>query len=241
MIEAITLNTEATETMKVDLHCHTEASNDCITPLIQIPDQMLTRGITVQAITDHNEIWGAQKLAELVTLDDKYKDLQVIVGEEISTNEGEIIGLFLTERIAPGLSPEDTVAAIKNQGGLVLLPHAFDPLKRFRLSPVARERIKSDIDIIESFNARISQPKWNDTASLWAAEHDVAQSAGSDAHTLKDIGTAWTLSPKKQINTPEDLLVSLRTSHVQGIWTHPVIAFLYKAWYWIQKKLLKHN
>ncbi len=223
--------------MKVDLHCHTEASNDCVTPLMQFPDKLLARGITVQAITDHNEIWGAQKLAELVAADDKYKELQIIVGEEVSTSEGEIIGLFLTERIAPGLSPEETVAAIKGQGGLVAIPHGFDPLKRFRLSPVARERIKPDIDIIESFNARISQPKWNDAASLWAAEHDRPQSAGSDAHTLKDIGTAWSLTPYRIIKTPEDLIASLKGSNVQGIWTHPVVAFLYKAWYWIQNRL----
>ena len=141
--------------MRLDLHCHSEASADCVTPLASFPARCRARGIRVQAITDHNEVWGAQKLKEMVQ-NSGADDLTIIVGEEVSTREGEIVGLFLNEKIPAGLSPEETVAAIKNQGGLVLLPHGFDPLKRHRLKPEALERVQNDIDIVEVFNARIS-------------------------------------------------------------------------------------
>ncbi len=235
-MEQININQEGHK-IKIDLHCHTEASNDCITPLLEIPQRCLDRGINIQAITDHDQIWGAQKLAQIVEEDPKYKDLTIIIGEEISTVDGEIIGLFLKERIEPGLTAEETVKKIKEQGGLVSLPHGFDPLKRHRLNPIAREKIATQIDIIESFNARVSQTKWNDAASLWAAERQVAQAAGSDSHTYEDIGVAWTEAPYRVIKTPEDLLASLKESTVQGIWTHPVIAFWYKCVYYIRKKL----
>lgn len=215
-------------TMRMDLHCHSEASHDCITPLKAIAARCRAQGIAVQAITDHNQIWGAQKLRDMT----EGSDLTVIVGEEVSTSEGEIIGLFLKERIEPGLSPEETVAQIEAQGGLVLLPHGFDPLKRFRLKEEARRRIAARIDIVEVFNARISRLKWNAAASVWAAEHGLPESAGSDAHTLKDIGTAWVETPLRAIEGPEDLLAALKTteSEVDGDWTHPTIALAYKAW-----------
>ncbi|HEY3474416.1 MAG TPA: PHP domain-containing protein, partial [Anaerolineales bacterium] len=153
--------------MKIDLHCHTEASADCSTPLALFPARCRERGVWVQAITDHNEIWGAQKLQEMVEEQEIKKagfPLTIIVGEEVSTVNGEIIGLFLKERIPAGMSPKETVAAIKEQGGLVLLPHGFDPMKRWRLQPAALETIEDEIDIVETFNARISRPRWNQAA-----------------------------------------------------------------------------
>ena len=213
--------------MRLDLHCHSEASADCITPLEQFPVRCREQGIDVQAITDHNEIWGAQRLKELAG-----DDLTVIVGEEVSTSEGEIIGLFLKEKIPKGLSPEETVAEIKVQGGLVLLPHGFDPAKRYRLRPEARQRIENDIDIVEVFNTRVSRRKWNLAASRWALTHGLPASGGSDAHTLKDIGSAWTDVPARTVDTPESLLEVLQNeaARVDGEWTHPAVALAYKGW-----------
>jgi len=102
--------------MKIDLHCHSEASADCSTPLALFPSRCRERKVWVQAITDHNEIWGAQKLQEMVEEEQGKKTglpLTIIVGEEVSTINGEIIGLFLKERIPAGMSPKETVAAIK--------------------------------------------------------------------------------------------------------------------------------
>jgi predicted metal-dependent phosphoesterase TrpH len=219
--------------MKIDLHCHTEASADCSTPLELFPARCRERGVWVQAITDHDQIWGAQKLQEMVE-EEKLKKagfpLTIIVGEEVSTIYGEIIGLFLKEKIPAGMSPKETVEAIKEQDGLVLLPHGFDPLKRWRLQPAALEMIEDEIDIVETFNARISQLRWNQAAVEWSKVHKRPMSAGSDAHTLADIGSAWVEVPVQQVKTPQDLLTVLESGVPVGEWTHPVIAFAYKFW-----------
>lgn len=212
-------------TMRIDLHCHTEASHDCRTSLTQIPGRCLERKLDVLAVTDHNQIWGAVKLQELVA---DRPDLTVIVGEEVSTREGELIGLFLHEKIPAGLTPEQTVAEIREQGGLVLLPHGFDPLKTHRLRPAALERIADQIDIVEVFNARISRPTWNRAASAWTTQHNRAVSAGSDAHLLLHIGDAWVQAPRRQIVSKDDLLAALREGEVAGNWTHPAFAFMQK-------------
>lgn len=218
--------------MRIDLHCHSEASPDCSTPLDRIPDRCRERGIAVQAITDHNQIWGARKLVELAAEEQStaLPPVKFIVGEEITTRQGELIGLFLQRKVKAGLSPEETVAEIQEQGGLVLLPHGFDPLKRWRLKPDAREDIAGQIDIVETFNTRISQPRWNREAVRWAEEHDTLMSAGSDAHTLADIGSAWVEVPGRRVEKPQDLLSALRGGVPVGKWRHPVVAFLYKLW-----------
>lgn len=226
--------------MKMDLHCHSEASYDCITAIADFPDRCLANSISVQAITDHNEIWGAQELKKLVDKRNGQKhnsQLTIIVGEEISTNEGEIIGLFLNKKIERDLSPEETVKQIRAQGGLVLLPHGFDPLKRWRLTPEARARIADSIDIVESFNARISLPMWNRKARSWAQQRHLPISAGTDAHTLADVGTAWVDAPMRPIESPQDLLTALNRGTPQGNWTHPVFAFVYKVWDYINYRL----
>jgi predicted metal-dependent phosphoesterase TrpH len=219
--------------MKIDLHCHSEASPDCSTPLVLFPTRCRERGVWVQAITDHNEIWGAQKLQELVE-EEKIKKagfpLTIIVGEEVSTVHGEILGLFLKERIPAGMSPKETVLAIKEQGGLAVLPHGFDPLKRWRLQPTALETVADQIDVVETFNARISQLRWNQAAVDWAKLHNVPMSAGSDAHTLADIGSAWVEVPVQFIQNPQELLGALKSGMPVGEWTHPAIAFAYKLW-----------
>jgi predicted metal-dependent phosphoesterase TrpH len=233
------VSTDAPKLQRIDLHCHTEASHDCVTPLDSIPGALISRGIRVQAITDHDQIWGAQKLQEMVAASDEWRDkLTIIIGEEISTTEGEIIGLYLTSRIAPGLTPEETVKQIKAQGGLVDLPHGFDPLKRHRLRPTARERIAADIDIVEVFNARISNVRWNRAAEEWATEHGKRQASGSDSHTWASLGCCAAESEfQGAIATPTDLMKALSPSRIHGQWTHPVWAFIQKAGYWVRRKL----
>ncbi len=209
---------------------------DCITPLDLIPLRCLQQGIRIQAITDHDEIYGALELQKMVA-NDPDLELIIIAGEEVMTTAGEIIGLFLQEKIEPGQTPEDTVRHIREQGGLVLLPHGFDPLKRFRLKDAAREAIAHQIDIVESYNARISNLQWNDAAADWAKARDLPISAGSDAHLLADIGSAWLEAPFQLVNSPQDLLHCLRQGVPTGIWTHPVKAFLQKQWHRLTSRL----
>lgn len=216
--------------MRMDLHCHSVASHDCLTPLEAFPERCLAEGISVQAITDHDQLWGGLKLKKMVEESEWADRLTIIPGEEVMTSEGEIIGLFLEERIEPGQTPEATIKEIRAQGGLVLLPHGLDPRKRYRLQPKALERVADSLDIIEVFNARISSPKYNDAARRFAHEHGLVMSGGTDAHTLKDIGSVWTETPHRPIIEPADLLAALNEGTVEGIWTHPAKAFVKKMW-----------
>lgn len=221
---------EGVQVMRMDLHLHTEVSHDCKTALRDIPAWMLRTNTRVIAVTDHDQQRGGPELQQLIQdmgLDDR---LSVIPGEEVTTSEGELIGLFLKERIEPKLSPEETVRQIKAQGGLVLLQHGFDPLKRYRLRPEATARIADDIDIVETFNSRLSRHHWNRVAAEWGAARNLPFSAGSDAHTLRDIGEAWVETPFRLIHTPEELLAALREGQVAGRWTHPVEAYGVKQW-----------
>ena len=213
--------------MRIDLHCHTEASHDCSSRFDSVITRCRQQRIAIQAVTDHDQIWGAQELKEMATAPG---DPQIIVGEEVTTREGEIIGLFLEEKIPAGLQPEEVVTQIREQGGLVLLPHGFDPLKAHRLSPAARERIADEIDIVEVFNTRVSHPRRNAQASQWAAERDLPASAGTDAHIISALGTAWVDTPDREIEGPEALLEALRAGAVSGTWTHPAAAYAYKLW-----------
>lgn len=232
--------------MKIDLHCHSEASFDCVVAVPEVLARARMRGIGVQALTDHNEIWGAQKLQRLAD-DAREKDPltpQIIVGEEVSTLEGELIGLYLMEVVPRNLSPEETVARIKGQGGLVLLPHGFDPLKKKRLRPEALARIADDIDIVETFNARISRPRWNRAGENWADARGLPKSGGSDAHIASDIGDAWTDVSEGPVNTPGSLLRALSQGQVRGSWTPPLLAFGQKVWdsgFEITRRYLKEH
>lgn len=218
------------QVMRVDLHCHTAVSHDCRTALRDIPGWMLRTNTRVIAVTDHDQQRGGPQLQQIIRdmgLDDR---LSVVPGEEVTTSEGELIGLFLKERIPPKLTPEETVREIKAQGGLVMLQHGFDPLKRYRLRPEATARIADDVDIVETFNSRLSRHHWNRVAAGWAQERGLPVCAGSDAHTLRDIGEAWVETPFCTIHTPAQLLEALREGVVGGKWTHPVYAYGRKQW-----------
>ncbi|EYB69646.1 PHP-like protein [Deinococcus phoenicis] len=221
---------DGVQVMRVDLHTHTEVSHDCRTRLRDIPAWLLRTNTRVIAVTDHDQQRGGPELARIVAdlgLSDR---LSIIPGEEVTTSEGELIGLFLKERIPPQLAPEETVREIKAQGGLVMLQHGFDPLKRYRLRPEATLRIADQIDIVETFNSRLSRHHWNRVAAGWARERQIPVCAGSDAHTLRDIGEAWVETPFRLIQTPEQLLAALREGVVAGHWTHPVYAYGRKQW-----------
>lgn len=207
--------------MRLDLHSHSLASYDCDTPLELIAPACKVAGIDVLAVTDHNEIWGALELAEHTT-----PDLQIIVGEEVYTTEGEIIGLFLTELIPRGLTPEQTLERIHAQGGIALLPHGFDPLKPSRLTPAARARVAAQLEIIEGLNGHVSWTGWNTQAALWGNLNGKPLSAGSDAHRAKDLGSVYVETPTRTINGPADLLEALKNGNLHGRWRNPVVSFI---------------
>lgn len=136
------------------------------------------------AITDHNRIdFATQAKTQLGE--------RIIVGEEIMTNAGEIVGLYLHEQIEPGLSPEDTVAAIRAQDGLVYIPHPFETVRK-GLHPAALERIQADVDIIEVCNGRAFLQNRGEQALVWAKLNQIAPAASSDAHGVRGLGRTYT-------------------------------------------------
>ncbi len=170
--------------MKVELHCHTCVSKDCLMSYDAIIKRVQARGLDALAITDHNRIEGAFELA-------KRAPFPVIIGEEVRSSEGEIIGYFLKEWIPQGLSPEETIARIREQGGLVNIPHPFDSLRRSVIKRDALMRIAGQADMIEVLNSRVIRKKENQLAVELAKQLGKPAVAGSDAHIPYEIGTAY--------------------------------------------------
>jgi len=191
-----------------DLHMHTSWSHDCGIEVADLLDHAEAEGLGAIAVTDHNVFGGALEAVELA----RGRELVVIAGEEVKTKgEGEVIGLFLSEEIPPGLSFADTIAAIKEQGGLVYLPHPFDRLHTIP-DPATLHRHLADIDAFEVYNARLLFENYNDEALRFAAKYNLTMGAGSDAHVLQGVGTG--ALRMRAFEGPEEFLLSLRTAQV---------------------------
>jgi predicted metal-dependent phosphoesterase TrpH len=190
-----------------DLHMHTEHSHDCAIPVAELLDYAETQGLGAIAITDHNVFGGAHEAVELA----RGRKLIVIPGEEVKTDSGEVIGLFLKEEIPRGMSMEDTIAAIREQNGVVYLPHPFD---RLHAIPDARtlHRFLADIDVFEVYNARLLFEGFNDESLRFAHKYNLTMGAGSDAHVLQGVGTG--LVRMRAFETPEEFLWSLRSAEI---------------------------
>ncbi len=175
-------------TLLADLHMHSRHSWDCTTPVDDLLDSALAAGLGALAVTDHNTIAGGVEARARAI--ERGLPLHVVVGSEIKTaSDGEVIGLFLHEEIPRGLSFADTLGSIRDQGGLVYVPHPFD---RFHSTP-AREllaRHVAEIDVFETANARLWLERDNRRAERFASEHGLRRGAGSDAHVPAGIGTA---------------------------------------------------
>jgi len=166
--------------MKVDMHVHTCYSKDATLSLETIMESCEQRGLDGVAITDHNTIAGALALKEIAPF-------LVIVGEEIDTTKGEILGLFLKEEIPGGLMPEEAMARIREQGGLVGVSHPLDRLRRSAMRQVALLDILDELDFLEGFNSRVTFPSDNRKAQALAQAQGLPITAGSGRpHRLRD-------------------------------------------------------
>jgi predicted metal-dependent phosphoesterase TrpH len=176
--------------IEVDLHMHTDHSGDCATPVDVLLQTARDRGLGAIAITDHNEVSGALEARRIAA--EQYDDLKVIVAEEVKTKEqGEVIGLFLEEKIPKGLTMAETIAAIREQGGLVYVPHPFD---RFHSVPDYEHLldIVEEIDILEVFNPRVALTSFNEEAVRFASKYRIVSGAGSDSHVAQGLGSVRT-------------------------------------------------
>jgi predicted metal-dependent phosphoesterase TrpH len=195
--------------VRVDCHLHTVASGDAVTTLEQLAERAVAEGIDVVCITDHNETRAAIEAAAAWN-----GPVRVIVGEEIRTQAGEIIGLFLTERVPYVLPVAEVVTRIRAQGGLVYLPHPFD-LVRGSLGAAA-DRLCADgmADIVEVFNAKIADQELNERAADLARRWRLPAGAGSDAHDPPGIGAAYLEMPG--FDGPASFLEALKFAQAVG-------------------------
>lgn len=187
----------------IDLHCHTAASFDSLADPRAVVRAAAARGLTHLAITDHDRIDAA-----LAVADSAPAELTVIVGEEIKTADGDLVALFLREVVPPGLSAQETIAAVREQGGLVGVPHPFDRRAFGARSGAALESIAGQIDWVEAYNARVLGGSANEKAALFALEHGLPGVAASDAHTVMEVGVAYNVVHGDP-GTPEGLLAAL--------------------------------
>lgn len=202
--------------LRADLHVHTEYSMDCATPLETVVRHCQQKGINCIAVADHGTVEGALKMQKMAPF-------KVIVAEEILTPYGEIMGLFLKETIPSHISPAETIARIKEQDGLVCIPHPFELVRTSALDSHIITEIVAQIDVIEVFNARNPFLHSSEKAAAFARKHGIPGSAGSDAHTPGEIGNAYVEMP--DFSGKDEFLKALACGQVCGRRSSPLVHF----------------
>ncbi|HMC07352.1 MAG TPA: glycosyltransferase [Solirubrobacterales bacterium] len=193
----------------VDLHMHTDHSPDCATPVEVLLATAKDRGLGAIAITDHNEISGALAAKEIA---DEIGGIEVIVAEEVKTaRQGEVIGLFLEEKIPRGMTMEHTIAEIRRQGGLVYVPHPFDRLHSVPDYEHLLDMVE-EIDILEVFNPRVALTAFNEEAERFAAKYRIVPGAGSDSHVAQGLGSV--MIRVREFDGPEEFLEAMRDADI---------------------------
>jgi predicted metal-dependent phosphoesterase TrpH len=205
----------------VDLHCHTSASFDCLARPGSVVRAAAERGLTHLAITDHDRIDGALRARDAAP-----PGLTVIVGEEVRTADGDLIALFLDRPVAPHRPVAETIADVREQGGLVGIPHPFDRFRGSMLKDPRLEAMAPLVDWVEAHNARVVGGQRNEQAAAFAAVHGLPGVAVSDAHSTLEVGVAYNVL-EGDPSTPGGLLAALaavelvrgRATYFVRLWT----------------------
>ncbi|HET6846682.1 MAG TPA: PHP domain-containing protein [Anaerolineales bacterium] len=200
--------------IRLEFHCHTVFSKDCLVPPERLVQCAMDKGIDRVVVTDHNTIAGA------VIARQKYPR-QVIVGEEIMTTEGELLAAFVSSEVPAGLAPEEAISRLKQQGAFISVSHPYDVHRKGAWREVDLLRILPLIDAIEIYNSRCTQPRHNAAARQFADRHDLAGTVGSDAHTCWELGRATQLLPP--FETAADLRRAIRQAEYSTRWSPPWI------------------
>jgi hypothetical protein len=196
-----------TNKINIDLHCHTSFSSDSIINLGALIEECDRKGIAKIAITDHNNIDGALEAAS------RWPE-RIIPGVEIMTNQGELLGYYVSKHIPSGLSPLETISALKAQNAIISVSHPFDRLRNGGWKTSFLIEILPWLDAIEGFNAHCFSDRPNIQAITFCQEHHISITAGSDAHYLFEIGLAGlTLD---EFDTPQEFKLSLKTAQFFG-------------------------
>ena len=218
--------------LKADFHMHTWFSNDCGTSPKKLVDRCIQVGLNCIAVTDHNSIRGALQVQQMAPF-------MVIIGEEIRTSEGEITGLFLKTSIPPDLPIVDTARKIKEQGGLVSIPHPFDHFRRTVVTRPGLNEVLPYADIVEVFNSRNTFSSDNQKALVIAQEKGLLCSAVSDAHTIYELGRTYMELPDFD-GTPEGFKSSLAQATLITRKVNPLV-HLVTSFVKIKTRLGKHK
>jgi len=193
------------EKLLADFHIHTKYSMDCNIPIEDIIQRCVETGINCVAVADHDSVEGAFEMQRLAPF-------KVIIAEEILTPKGEIMGMFLKEGIPSGIPLEKAISLIKAQDALVCLPHPFDTFRGLRLDIVRLEALAEQIDIVEVFNARSPLSRHASKARSFARKYAIPEIAGSDAHTLREIGNTYVEIP--EFNGRDEFLQALNKAKI---------------------------
>jgi predicted metal-dependent phosphoesterase TrpH len=211
---------------KIDLHSHSIGSPDGGIQPDQYAQIFEDNLLDYIAITDHDSIVFAQRIKESL-------GNRIIIGEEITTHQGEIIGLFLTDLVRPNQSALKTAQAIKDQGGLVYIPHPFETIRK-GITKLDLERIANLVDIVEVYNGRAFVQNRGPEAATWARLNDKATAASSDAHGQKGVGSAY--STIKEEPSADNLAKQLKLAH-HSMQRPPIKTLLYPKANRVLKKL----
>ena len=196
-------------TLRVDLHVHTKHSHDSAAPVRSVLERCRRAGLGLVAITDHNNIRGALEARDA-------GDFPVIVGEEIKSSKGDIIGLFLEETVPQGLPPVETARRVKEQGGLVGVPHPFDRVRPTAMGRRALLEVLPYVDFLEGYNGHTLLAVDNRRGQDFAEEHGLPTVASSDSHSALELGRAYTEVRAEHLDgTPQGFLRAIR----EGVWT----------------------
>ena len=225
--DAVVRNLPKEGRMRIDMHMHTRVSFDCLSDPRKVMAAASARGVQRIAITDHNRVTAALEMAEA------FPD-SVIPGEEVKTKEGiDVIGLYIEELIPKGTPIREVCRRVKDQGGLVYLPHPYARGKGG--SGRYAEELAPLVDVIEVFNARLHPGSLNARAEELADRWSKPRGAGSDAHMLGEVAGAW-VEVDQHPNEPAALLAALEHAKVRGV-TTPWVVHLASTWAKVRKRL----
>jgi predicted metal-dependent phosphoesterase TrpH len=206
--------------IRVDMHVHTSYSKDGLLSPEKIVVNCQKDGLRALAITDHDTIAGALAVRDLASF-------PVIIGQEVSTTHGEVMGLFLEREVPKDLAPREAIAQIKEQGGLAGVPHPCDRLRREALGERVLKEIAGELDFVEGFNSRVTLPGDNRRAQELARSRGLPCTAGSDAHSGYELGRAYVEMPL--FDGKEGFLESLAHGHLVGrlspFWVHALSVY----------------
>ncbi len=208
---------------RVELHTHTRYSKDCLVTPETVIATCRRKGIDRLAVTDHNSISGALRLKELAP------EL-IIIGEEIMTTEGELLAFFMREWVPPGLTPQETLTRLRDQGAFISVSHPFDRLRRGARDEASLIEIIDEVDALEVFNARCTFDADNAAALALAQRYDKLQTVGSDSHTAREMGRATVeIAPFDSAETLRAHLPTARLhTSLSSVWIH--FASTYAKW-----------